>query len=144
MFFFGPNLKHFHETCSVLELLIFFWLISYYIEEILYINTNSKGNQSRKKYKQIYIFTCLWYWCWKILFFLCRVKIHYQQLLIFLSFMNTFLKVIKGALSGLRQFLPAEISFKKMKNAFYFSLKSQLKIFILTFWSCEKTAWLER
>ena len=47
--------------------------------------------------------------------------------------MNTFLKVIKGALSGLRQFLPAEISFKKMKNAFYFSLKSQLKIFILTF-----------
>ena len=39
------------------------WL-GYYIKEILYINTNSKGNQSLKRYKQIYIFTCLWSWCW--------------------------------------------------------------------------------
>ena len=144
MFFIGPNLKHFHETCSILEVLIFFRLISHYIKEILYINTNSEGNQSRRKYKQIYIFTCLWHWCWKILLFSCRVEIPYQQLLIFLSNMNTFLKVIKGALSRPRQFLPAESSLKKMKNAFYFSLKSQLKIFILIFWSCEKTAWLER
>ena len=32
--------------------------------------------------------------------------------------------VIKGALSGLRQFLATKITFKMMKNAFYFTLKA--------------------
>ena len=38
---------------------------------------------------------------------------------------------IKGALSGLRQVLASESPFKKMKNAFYFTLKALfiLKIF---------------
>ena len=31
--------------------------------------------------------------------------------------------LIKGALSGLRQFLATESRLKKMKNAFYFTLK---------------------
>ena len=37
----------------------------------------------------------------------------------------------KGALEGLRQFFASESTFKKMKNAFYFTLKalSVLKIF---------------
>ena len=40
---------------------------------------------------------------------------------------------IKGALSGLRQFLPTESPLKIMKNAFYFTLKALfvLKIFKL-------------
>ena len=57
MFFIGQNLNHFHMTYSFFELLIFFWLaqvdidcllefISHHITEILYLNTNSKGNQS--------------------------------------------------------------------------------------------------
>ena len=40
-------------------------------------------------------------------------------------------KFLKGALSGLRQFLAAESPLKMMKNAFYFNLKAlfALKIF---------------
>ena len=53
----------------------------------MYENTNSKGNQSWIKTN---IFTCFWYWCWQILFFLYKVKIPYEQFLIFLSFMNKF------------------------------------------------------
>ena len=39
--------------------------------------------------------------------------------------------------------------FKMMKNAFYFILKALFlfkifKFFVLTFWSCKKTGWLER
>ena len=39
--------------------------------------------------------------------------------------------IIKGALSGLKQFLAIESSLKMMKNAFYFTLKALfvLKIF---------------
>ena len=39
-----------------------------------------------------------------------------------------------------------ESPLKMMKNAFYFILKALfvLKIFRLNFWSCRKTAWLER
>ena len=54
--FYWSNLKHVHMTYYFIELLIFFWLtladncclefISHYIKEILYVNTNSKGNQS--------------------------------------------------------------------------------------------------
>ena len=51
MIFIGQNLKHAVTAYSFLKLLIFFWLtlldiISHQIKEILYINTNSKGNQS--------------------------------------------------------------------------------------------------
>ena len=51
----------------------------------------------------------------------------------------------KGALSGLRQFLVVESSLKMMKNAFYFTSKAVFvlkifKVFVLTFWSCIKTA----
>ena len=56
MFFSGQNLNHVYMTYSFLELSILFWLtqvdiyclefISHHIKEILYLNTNSKGNQS--------------------------------------------------------------------------------------------------
>ena len=95
IFFIGQNLKEALMTHSLFELLIFFLLtllifflldiyclefISHHIKEILYINTDSKGNQSWNKNKEINIFTC----------FQCRVKILYQQFLFFLSFMNIF------------------------------------------------------
>ena len=66
-FFVGQNLKHFHTTCSFLELLIFFWLtlvcfyylkfISPHIKEIFYVNTNSKRNQSWNKNKHFHLFS---------------------------------------------------------------------------------------
>ena len=42
-----------------------------------------------------------------------------------------YLQSLKGALSGLRQFLTTESPLKMMKNAFYFNLKALfvLKIF---------------
>ena len=54
---------------------------------------------------------------------------------------------IKGALSGLRQFLETESPLKMMKNAFYLTSKVLfvLKIFNFLswlFWLCNKTAWL--
>ena len=59
-FFFGQNLKHIHMTWSFLEVLIFTWLtliniyclrvISHCIKKVLYINKNSKGSQSSKRY----------------------------------------------------------------------------------------------
>ena len=54
----------------------------------------------------------------------------------------------KGALSGLRQFLATESPLKMMKSAF-FHLKSSFRtqdiyVFVLTFWSCIKTARLKR
>ena len=53
---------------------------------------------------------------------------------------------IKGALSGLRQFLAIESILKMMKKAFYFTLKTlfvfKIFIFVLTFWSCRKTTCL--
>ena len=50
---------------------------------------------------------------------------------------------IKGALSGLRQFLAIERTLKLMRNAFYFTSKALFvlkifKIFVLIFWSCNK------
>ena len=56
---------------------------------------------------------------------------------------------LKGALSGLRQFLATESPLKVMKNAFYFTLKALFvhEIFKFLSWlfgSVEKTAWLER
>ena len=45
---------------------------------------------------------------------------------------------IISALSGLREFLTTECSLKIMENAFYFTLKALF--FVLTFWSCRKTA----
>ena len=49
---------------------------------------------------------------------------------------QVFWEIIKGALSGLRQFLATESSLKMMKNNFYFTLKalSVLKIFKFLFW----------
>ena len=49
---------------------------------------------------------------------------------------------VKGALSGLRQFLSTESPLKLMKNAFYFTSKALVRsqVFVLTFWSCIKTA----
>ena len=53
--------------------------ISHHIKQILSVNTNSKENQSWKKNKGIYTFTCLW----------CRVNIPHQQ---FFSVSWTFQK----------------------------------------------------
>ena len=54
---------------------------------------------------------------------------------------------IKGALSGLRQFLALECSLKMMKNAFCFTVRARFVLkhlnfwldFLVTFWSCRKT-----
>ena len=47
-------------------------------------------------------------------------------------------------LSGQRLFLATESSLAMMKNVFYFTLKlfcsQDAYIFVLTFWSCRKTA----
>ena len=56
---------------------------------------------------------------------------------------NRLTSLLKGALSGLRQFLATESSLKMMK-CFLFSLKSSLRsddiyVFVLRFWSCSKT-----
>ena len=57
-------------------------------------------------------------------------------------------KNFKGALSGLRQFLPTESPLKIMKNPFYFTLKAYfvLKMFRFLSWlfgHVGKTTWLE-
>ena len=64
MFSNGQNLKHVDMTCSFLEPLIFFWLnivdwsclefISHIIKEILYVDPNSKENQSWNKKRHIF------------------------------------------------------------------------------------------
>ena len=88
MFFIGQNLNHVHMTYSFLELLIIFSLtqvdicfvefISYHITELLYLDTNSKGNFFFfMKLKQIFSLVSL------------NIKIPYEQSF-FLSFMNTF------------------------------------------------------
>ena len=57
---------------------------------------------------------------------------------------------LKGAISGLRQFLATKSPLKIMKNAFYFTTKAlfvlniYIEISVLNFRSCRKTAWLER
>ena len=43
--------------------------------------------------------------------------------------------ILKGALSGLRQFLATESPLKMMKNVFYFTLKTLLVLKIFTFFS---------
>ena len=45
------------------------------------------------------------------------------------------LSVLKDALSGLRQFLATEKSFKMMENAFYFTLKTLFVLKIFNFLS---------
>ena len=60
-----------------------------------------------------------------------------------------WLYVLKGPLSGLRQFLTTERLLKMMKNAFYFILKALFVLEIFKFLSSlfghvEKTAWVER
>ena len=57
--------------------------------------------------------------------------------------------IVKGAVSGLKQFLTTENPLKLMRNAFYFILKAVfvLMIFKFLFWlfgHVEKTVWLER
>ena len=90
--------------------------------------------------------------------FLCRLKLQFILLLFFTTFIfiisSCFLlefwnHKFKGALSGLRQFLATESPLKMMKYAFYFTLKALFvlnifRFFVLTFWSCIKTTWLDR
>ena len=45
------------------------------------------------------------------------------------------LKILKGALSGLRQFLATKRPLKMMKNAFYFTLKALFVLKICKFLS---------
>ena len=47
---------------------------------------------------------------------------------------------IKGAVSGLKQFLATEIPLKMMKNVFYFILKAIFPLEIFKFWSYGKSA----
>ena len=56
------------------------------------------------------------------------------------------LLLLKGALSGQRQFLATKDPLKMMKNACYFTWKALfvLKIFKFLFWSCIETALLKR
>ena len=54
----------------------------------------------------------------------------------------------KGALSGLRQFLATETPLKMIKNGFCFTpnlfCSHDVSVFVSTFCSCRKKAWLER
>ena len=52
------------------------------------------------------------------------------------------IQILKGQLSGLRQFLTIESPLKIMKNTFYFRLRSLfvLEIFVLAVFLCSKTA----
>ena len=58
-------------------------------------------------------------------------------------------EILKGTLSGLRQFLATEIPLKLMKNTFYFTSEALFVLNIFNFlswlfWSCNKTAWLRK
>ena len=59
------------------------------------------------------------------------IMLHYLQMCI-----QMFKKILKGALSGLRQFLPAESPLKMLTNAFCFTSKALfvLKIFKFLPW----------
>ena len=93
MFFIGQNLKHVHMTYYFLELLIFFWLtqvdiyclefISHHITEILYLNTNSKGNQAWNKNKHFHLFLS---WNKNKHFYLLNIIIPHEKSF----FLNTF------------------------------------------------------
>ena len=66
----------------------------------------------------------------------------------FLKFLWNYTKV-NGAVLCLRKFSTTGRTWKMMKNAFLFHVKSSfcsqgISIFLLTFWSLGKTAWLER
>ena len=62
--------------------------------------------------------------------------IHYKNgCLVASDFFHTFTQSIKGALSGLRQFLATESPLKLMKIAFLFHLKSSFALKILKFLS---------
>ena len=73
-----------------------------------------------------------------------------EHILAHVSVTNTFTNIgIKGALSGLRQFLTTESPLKMMKNAFYFTSNALcvLKMFKFLSWIFGhdiKTAWLKR
>ena len=56
-----------------------------------------------------------------------------KNLTVFFSLSGIGTRRVKGALSGLRQFLATESSLKNMKNAFYLKLKAffLLKLFKL-------------
>ena len=111
IFSIGQNLKHIHMTHSFFELLIFFWLTlvtKYLLFEVYFSlhqrNTVYKYSLQRKTIiKEIQIdlhFHLPLILILKSLFFPYRVKIPYQQfLIIFFSFMKTFLKVIKQPFS---------------------------------------------
>ena len=51
---------------------------------------------------------------------------------------------IKGALSGLRQFLAAESPLKMMKNVFYFTSKVLFVLKIFKFLFCHVAKWLDK
>ena len=76
MFFIGQNLKHVHMKNSHDLPLI----KCHYIKEILYININSNCKRDTNRF--IFSLAC-------DIDFEKFLKIPYQQLLIFLSFMNT-------------------------------------------------------
>ena len=48
---------------------------------------------------------------------------------------ENFKERLKGALSGLRQFLATESPLKMMRNAFYFTSKALFVLKIFKFWS---------
>ena len=61
------------------------------------------------------------------------------------TLLNPTVAVFKDELSRLRQFLVTESTLKMMKNAFHFPFRSQdISIFVFTFWSCIKMAWLKK
>ena len=71
---------------------LFVWGLFHFTSKKYFISIQTSNETNHEiETKEIYIYTCFWYWCWKImLFFWCRVKIPYEQFLIFLSFMIKF------------------------------------------------------
>ena len=76
-------------------------------------------------------------------------RIYWSEILAASDNFDLFPQSINGTLSGLRQFLSTESSFKNDEKCFLFHLKSflhsqDISILVLIFWSYRKTVWLER
>ena len=83
------------------------------------------------------------YICRLVIYYLCNYCLHRYQMICDFVLTKEFLKAHS-------QFWDStESPLEMMKNAFYFNLKSSFRsqdlwIFVLTFWSCRKMAWLEK
>ena len=86
MLFIGQNLKHVHMTSSFLERLIFFWLILVNIYCLEFISLHQRYTNMKEIQIATHFHLSLIMMLKNLVFFSCKVKTLYQQLLIFPSF----------------------------------------------------------